>query len=230
MFPHAPPPGSTTKLTCVAGHRLSSLVLFFQDNDIDDIMSTFGPVSIRTGREDILFGPQDEESLPMFDRIIGKARDAASGRPGGKGDGASNSTGGGGSGGGARDSTASRGRSGAGAGGIGGKTAGGIRGRSSAGAQGFHHKKPTAPPPAYSSLPRPREAPLAVPLGGGAERGGGGRSTQPARGVPGRGTRRGESAPRLLGDSQSGGRRALSGAPSLQPRKGETRYERVGGL
>ncbi|CAM9793310.1 unnamed protein product, partial [Ectocarpus sp. 12 AP-2014] len=63
------------------------------DNDIDDIMSTFGPVSIRTGREDILFGPQDEEPLPMFDRIIGKARDAASGRPDGKGDGARNSTG-----------------------------------------------------------------------------------------------------------------------------------------
>ncbi|CAM9793381.1 unnamed protein product, partial [Ectocarpus sp. 12 AP-2014] len=42
-------------------------------------------------------------------------------------------------------------------------------------------------------------------------------------GVPGRGTRRGESAPRLLVDWQSGGRRALSGAPSLQPRKEETR-------
>ncbi|CAN0363798.1 unnamed protein product, partial [Ectocarpus fasciculatus] len=48
-----------------------------------------------------------------------------------------------------------------------------------------------------------------------------GRSAQPARGVPGRGTRRGESAPRLLEDPS--GRRALSGAPSLQPRKGETR-------
>ncbi|CAN0558595.1 unnamed protein product, partial [Ectocarpus sp. 12 AP-2014] len=65
---------------------------------------------------------------------------------------------------------------------------------------------------------------LAAPLGGGAERGGGGRSAQPARGgVPGRGTRRGGSAPRLLEDLQSGGRRALSGAPSLQPRKEETR-------
>lgn len=224
------------------------LTHFPQDDDIDDIMSTFGPVSIRTGQEDILFCPKDEAPLPMFDRIIGKAPDASA-RPEGKGAGGGTGRGGVvriGSGKGAEGSrdhgNGSGGRSrGGGGGGFGGgaRITGGIRGNGAARAAAaaaagqaaeasasaaaalaaLAYKKPSVPPPAYSSLPRPREAPLAVPP---PLAGGGGRPTAPARHSSARLARRGEDT---FGFSDElSGRRALSGGSTAHGRNRAARY------
>lgn len=213
-----------------------------QDDDIDDIMSTFGPVSIRTGQEDILFCPQDEEPLPMFDRIIGRAPEtsASARQSGGRGTGRDVVRIGSGRGAEVAREYGNRsgGRSGAGGGGGfgggGSRIPGGIRGNGAAraaaagaaaeaaGAAAGAHKKPSAPPPAYSSLPRPREAPPAVPppLGGG---GGGGRPMAPARAPPARPGRRGEDS---FGTSEDPGSRRIPpgpGGPMMQGRNRTTR-------
>eukprot|EP00903_Cladosiphon_okamuranus_P019227 g17681.t1 len=214
------------------------------DDDIDDIMSTFGPVSIRTGQEDILFCPQEEEPLPMFDRVIGKAPDASVRQGGGSGAGAGVVRIGSGRGGagaqGAREDR-SGGRSGAGSGlGAGGRIPGGIRGNGvraappvgpaaeAATAAATTYKKPSLPPPAYSSLPRPRESPPAVPPplgggGGGRGWGGGGRTTAPAQShvPPTRLGRRGEDS---FGASEDpGSRRTPPGASGVQTRNRTSR-------
>ncbi|CAM9345495.1 unnamed protein product [Scytosiphon promiscuus] len=207
------------------------------DNDIDDIMSTFGPVSIRTGQEDILFCPQDEEPLPMFDRIIGRARGEprrqSDGRGGGGGGGV-RVTGGAAGGGAGGASAIPRENGGGGRSGTagGGRMAGGIRGSAAkTPAQQVAEAAPTPPPPpppapsngkqgmppppAYSSLPRPREAPAGVsptfggPVGGKAA--GQGRSAAP------RGQRRDGDAAGVSEESASSGR-IFQGASSLQAR------------
>lgn len=133
-------------------------------------MSTFGPVSIRPGEDDILFSRKEEELLLMLDRnsemgkgarisssrgpsvvavgggnrgaeIRGVSRNSGAGRDDGSGAWA----GAGGNGGG---------------GGGGGRLSGGIRGSAGSGRSppaALGNKKPNVPPPAYSSLNRLRE-------------------------------------------------------------------------
>lgn len=195
-------------------------------------MSTFGPVSIRTGQEDILFCPKDDEPLPMFDRFIGKAHEASSSSAAGPHDSLGVVQKGLGRGGGERGREHGNGN-GTGGGvvrGGGGRMAGGIRGggaRSSAAAgpaaegpaaaaataAAMAFKKPTMPPPAYSSLPLPRESPPAVPPPlGGAE----GRPTLPSRSASAQNFRRRDPAADPSEDPTN--RRMMSGGPSMHPR------------
>lgn len=156
---------------------------YHQDDDIDDIMSTFGPVSMRP-EDDIIFCHKEEDPLLKMDRNreIDKARgtgvDVVSvARVRGKGSNAGVVIGtkdGGRSGGNGRG--VSRGFFGSG-GGPAGKLAGGVRNGGSSGQSSAppppplpSHKKPIsppcAPPPAYSTLNRHRDASPLVNSGG----------------------------------------------------------------
>lgn len=219
-----------------------------QDDDIDDIMSTFGPVSIRPDQDDILFARKEEEILLIIDRNDG---DTSKSNGNGISVSAVGKADGGGPqdtfGGGPRDnagrsnggsfpwlSGGTRGRDG------GGRISSGFRGRGENGRssptrsppsakQSLGHKKPSFPPPSYGSVGRPRESPLLPPPPPpqppsttsfvGATAG----SRQVLGRAPNRGGRRSEDLAANGWEGPSGRQGSAVDARDLQPRSKGTR-------